>query len=544
MIENSRIPHGKTFDISRRAFMGGLLGAGLFASFPAAAIAASRQRGGTLIVGLQAEPPTLSTAAASDFVTLCVSGQLYSTLVTVDLNFKPQPCLAKSWTISEDGRVYTFMLQDKAKWSDGTPVTSEDVRYTLLDMKPKADVIADASLAVIEKIDCPDDKTVVITLKGADASFFPWAMALTNVSHIFPKHIFEGTVPRENPATFEPVSCGPFKFSEWERGSAVTFVKDPDYFFAEDVFIDRVVFQVIPDPGARQLALERGDVDYIPYFALSPSAADALSNSEETKVINAIRPQSGVIMMLFNLRNKTLANRDVRHAIGYVVDRKKIVDLALNGRARPGVGPIRDDNTVYFNPDIERYEPDVAKANALLDAAGFAKGAGGMRFSLRIMYEAAGAGGATQAAAEIMREQLKAIGVDLQLMPTDTATWVDTALKKWDFDLTIGSFPTGPDPKIGFSPRFLTSNIKPQAGANSGGYSNPEVDRLLTSADNEADLAKRADLYKQAQKTIVDDLPVLWLWEVFYPIATRKDLEGLPVGCMQTEPFVNVGWAA
>jgi len=543
-MEESGIPQDKVFEISRRTFMGGIFGAGLLASLPASAIAAAMKRGGTLIVGLQAEPPTLSTAAASDFVTLCVSGQLYSTLVTVDLDFKPQPCLAKSWTVSDDGLVYTFKLQDKATWSDGTPVTSEDVRYTLLDMKPKADVIADASLSVISKVECPDDKTVVITLKGPDPSFFPWAMSLTNVSHIFPKHVFQGTVPRENPAAFQPVSCGPFKFSDWQRGSAVTFVKDPGYFFADDVFIDRVVFQVIPDPGARQLALERGDVDYIPYFALSPSAADALSSSSEAKVINAIRPQSGIIMMLFNLRQKTLANRNVRHAIGYAVDRRKIVDLALNGRARPGVGPIRDDNTFYFNPDIERYDPDVAKANALLDSAGFAKGANGMRFSLRIMYEAAGAGGATQAAAEIMREQLKAIGIDLQLMPTDTATWVSTALQKWDFDLTVGSFPTGPDPKIGFSPRFLTSNIKPQAGANSGGYSNPEVDRLLTAADNEPDLAKRADLYKQAQKIIVDDLPVLWLWEVFYPIATRKDLDGLPAGCMQTEPFVKVGWAA
>jgi peptide/nickel transport system substrate-binding protein len=524
--------------------MGGLLGTGLLASLPASAIAAAMQRGGVLIVGLQSEPPTLSTAAASDFVTLCVSGQLYSTLVTVDLDFKPQPCLAKSWTISDDGLVYTFKLQDKAKWSDGVPVTSEDVRYTLMDMKPKADVIADASLAVISKVECPDDKTVVITLKGADPSFFPWAMSLTNVSHIFPKHIFQGTVPRENPAAFKPVSCGPFKFSEWQRGSVVTFVKDPDYFNADQVFIDRVVFQVIPDPGARQLALESGDIDHIPYFALSPSAADALSNSADTQVINAIRPQSGIIMMLFNLRQKTLANANVRHAIGYAVDRKRIVDLALNGRARPGVGPIRDDNTFYFNPEIERYEPNPAKANALLDAAGFAKGANGMRFSLRIMYEAAGAGGATQAAAEIMREQLKAIGIDLQLMPTDTATWVDTALKKWDFDLTIGSFPTGPDPKIGFSPRFLTSNIKPQAGANSGGYSNPEVDRLLNAADAEPDLAKRAALYKQAQKIIVDDLPVLWLWEVFYPIAVRKGLDGLPAGCMQTEPFVKVGWSS
>ncbi|HEY4200594.1 MAG TPA: ABC transporter substrate-binding protein [Devosiaceae bacterium] len=536
---------GKGFEISRRGFMGGLLGAGALAMLPQQALAqAALQRGGTLICALEADPPTLSTAAASDFITLCMSGQLYPTLVIVDKDLQPQPALAKSWTISDDHLVYTFKLEEKAKWSDGTPLTSEDVRYTILDLKPKADVIADASLAAIDKIETPDDHTVVITLKNADPSFFPWALSLPNVSDIFPKHVFEGTVPRDNPAAFQPVSCGPFKFDSWDKGSAVTYVKDPDYFHADNVFIDRIVYQVIPDPGARQLALERGDVDLIPYFALSPSSADALASNPDVQVIPAIRPQAGVIMMLFNLRQEKLANADVRHAIAYAVDRKKIVDLALNGRALPGTGPIRSDNKIFFNPEIELYAPNVDKANELLDKAGFAKGADGMRFSLRVMYEAAGAGGATQSAVEIMREELKLIGIDLNPLPTDTATWVDTALQKWDFDLTIGSFPTGPDPRIGFSPRFLSSNIKPQAGANSGGYSNPDVDKLLNAADIEPDPAKRADLYKQAQKIIVDDLPVLWLWEAFYPIAARKGLVGVPPGCMQTEPFENVGFTA
>jgi peptide/nickel transport system substrate-binding protein len=233
--------------------------------------------------------------------------------------------------------------------------------------------------------------------------------------------------------------------------------------------------------------------------------------------------------------------KGVRHAIAHAIDRDVLVKLALNGRARVAIGPIRSDNPPFHNPDVPKYPRDVARANRLLDQAGFAR-RGSVRFPLRLSYEGAAEGGSLQSAAEIMREQLREVGIDLQLRPSDPAAWVDSAFLKWDFDMTMGSFGTGPDPKIAVSRLYKTENIQRIPSSNLMGYSNPKVDELLTKADNDLDVANRARLYKEAQAIMVDDLPAIWLWEKFYPIAVREGLVGLPSGAMHSEVFENVGW--
>src|SRR5262249_4808776 len=161
------------------------------------------------------------------------------------------------------------------------------------------------------------------------------------------------------------------------------------------------------------------------------------------------------------------------------------------------------------------------------DEAGFPKGAGGMRFKVRLDYQATGESGALQSAADIMREQLRAVGVDLQLRPMDGATYIDVATK-WDFDLTMASFGTGPDPAIAVSRNFITDQILHIFPGNVMAYSNPKVDDLLNRADSELNINARAKYYQDAQAILVDELPALWLWEKYYPLAVRKGLVGLP----------------
>ena len=245
--------------------------------------------------------------------------------------------------------------------------------------------------------------------------------------------------------------------------------------------------------------------------------------------------------MFFNLRHAQLGKKEVRQAIAHAIDRNVLVKLALNGRARVATGPIRSDNPPFYNPDVPKYPRNVARANRLLDKAG-APRRGASRFAVRLSYEGAGEGGALQSAAEIMREQLREVGIDLQLRPSDPAAWVDTAFIKWDFDMTMGSFGTGPDPKIAVSRLYKTENIQRIPSANLMGYSNPKVDDLLSRADLDLNQDTRARLYKEAQSIMVDELPALWLWEKFYPIANRDGLVGLPSGAMHSEGFLNVGW--
>jgi peptide/nickel transport system substrate-binding protein len=526
--------------LNRRHVVAGLASAPLLLGSSAAWPQAIR-KGGTLVVAIQDNPPHLLTGISVDILTICVAGQIYDTLIKMDSKFNLQPSLAKSWTASPDGLEYKFILEQGVKWHDGKPFTAADVKHSFEEISGKYSSLARAAYKEIAAIETPDDVTVVIKMKAADPAFFPWAFSQPNFAQIFPKHVYQGTDPRTNPANFKPVGTGPFQFKEWTRGSHIVLERNPDYFRKDTIFLDRLVFQIVPDSGARQVALEKGDIDHLPYFALAPASVEPLAKARGTKVIDSVRPALGEIIMFCNLRQRPLSVKEVRQALAHAIDRDVLVKLALNGRGRVATGPIRSDNPPFYNPDVPKYRRDVARANRLLDQAGFPR-QGRTRFPLRLSYEGKAEGGALQSAAEIMREHLREVGIDLQLQPFDPAAWVDSAFIKWDFDLTLGSFGTGPDPKIGVSRLYKTENIQRIPSSNLMGYSNPKVDELLTRADSDLNQDNRARFYKEAQAIMVDELPAIWLWEKVYPIAVRDGLVGLPSGAMHSEVFENVGW--
>jgi peptide/nickel transport system substrate-binding protein len=502
-----------------------------------------KKPGGTLVVAINEYPPALSILVTGATITNCVSGQIFNNLLKLSTTGKVLPNLAKAWKMSDNGMSYTFNLEPNVTWHDGTPFTSEDVRYSMLELNGKFNSLAQAATAQIAGIETPDPLTVVVKMKQADPAFFPWAFSQQEQALIHPKHIYEGTDVRMNPANQKPIGTGAFKLVEAERGSHITLEKNPTYFHKDAIFVDRLIFQVIPDEGARRLALENGDVDYIPYFCLSAATADALDGEKKVKVFDSVRPARGEILAYMNLRHPQLQKKEVRQAISYAIDREVLVKLALNGRGKAATGPIRSDHTEFYNPNVTKYKRDVAKANALLDKAGATRN-GATRFNVKLAYQGSAEGGALQAAGEIMREQLKEVGIDLVLAPGDFAAVWDQAYLQWNFDMAMGSFFTGPDPKISVSPKYLSTNIRKANGANLMGYTNLDVDKLLKAADVEIDAEKRGDLYRQAQAILVDELPALWLWEKTYPSASSANVVGLPSGMNHWESYENVGFKA
>jgi peptide/nickel transport system substrate-binding protein len=541
-MSRSTVPSSPMPPIGRRPFLA-LMGSSLL--LPASGLAQPApaiKRGGTLIMAIDDNPPYLVTAIGTGILAIATSGQLFDTLIKIDRDFHLQPSLAHAWEQSADGLSVTFHLEPNVVWHDGTPFTSEDVRYSFLEINRKYNSLAAQSYKDVASIETPDKDTAIFRLTTPDPAFFPWAFSQPNFAQVFPKHIYEGTDPRNNPMNYKPIGTGPFMFREWVRGSRIVMERNPKYFHPDRIYLDRIVFQIIPEPSARQLALERGEIDHIPYFALAPASVEPLAHSKNTAVIDSLRPALGEIIMFMNLRHPQLGVREVRQAIAHAIDRELVIKLALNGHGKVPTGPIRSDNPPFYTADVALYPYDPARAKQLLDQAGLKPGAGGMRLALRLSYEAAAEGGAEQAAAEIMREHLKAVGIDLQLMPMDPASWQQSAFIDWNFDLTMSSFGTGPDPKIAVTRIYTTENIKRLFSANVMGYSNKAVDELMKQADAEMESEQRAKLYHQAQALIVADLPALWLWEKYYPIAIRKGLAGLPSGSMHSEVFEGVGW--
>ena len=419
-------------------------------------------------------------------------------------------------------------------------MTADDIRWAFTEITMKYNPNASTSFGSVASIEAPDDTTLVFHMKQPFPAFMPWSFVN---QWIYPRHIYEGTDPRQNERNYKnPIGSGPFVFKEWVRGSHIIFERNPDYYIKGEPYVDRVVARFIPDPGARVIALESGEVDYLNIYALPSSAVPDLRKAKNITVFDhRTRVNYGGIMVHLNVRNPNLAKKEVRQALSYAIDRKLFLERAFGGIGAVASGPISSFHKPFFNPAIAgRYSYDPKKAEALLEQAGMKRGPDGKRFPLRIVYSRTGEGGGLQATAEIMREELRPLGIDLILEPKDYSVWMESAHLKWDFDMSMGSYQTGPDPAIAVSRLYITKNIEKMMGRNLMGYSNPKVDESFDAGEREIDLDKRIKIYHEVQEVMADDVPALWLWDRLSVLAYRNRVKGDIFGGAHMENFANV----
>lgn len=483
--------------------------------------------GGAMVVALTGDPPVINSGITTDISSSHIGGQIYSTIVSLDKQGNPIPSLAKSWEISEDGLTYTFHLFDNIKWHDGEPFTAEDIAWSLWNVNRELNGPASGLLGAVNSIEAVDDYTVVFHLDHAYPPLLR-GLAYFNSSTILPEHIYNnGQDPRDNPANLKPVGTGPFKFVEYQKGSHVILEKNEDYHLEGLPHLDRLVFQIIPNPSARSIALQNGEIDFIPYYATPLGEVDALREAEGVTVAFQKRFIAGEYMVFMNTREGPLAEKMVRQALYYALDREAILEKAGFGFGTVSHGPISSEQTVFFSDDVPTYSYDPAKANAMLDEAGFPAGDEGIRFPLRVSYDLKD--GAMGDTARLMRAYFADVGIDLKIEGMDSGAWRETAFGQWDFDLTMGSFSTGPDPAIGTERLYVCRNIQKLMARNASGYCNPELDEIFAAAASEVDEAKRAALYAQVQAILAEDVPHIWLWDRYYPIAYREGLSGMDI---------------
>jgi peptide/nickel transport system substrate-binding protein len=521
----------------------GMVATVLVAAWLPAAAQETPKKGGTLIYALTNEPPHLNIAITTDLNAQQSATNIFSQLIRVEKDGTLTGDLAESWDAAPDGMSYTFRIRRNIQWHDGKPLKAEGIRWALTEINMKYNPIASTGFAAVDRIEAPDEHTLVVRMNQPFPAFLPWS--LVN-QWIYPKHIYEGTDPRQNERNFKnPVGSGPFVFKEWVRGSHILMERNPNYYKKDQPYLDRVVAKFIPNANARVLALESGEIDYVSIFGLPASAVASLEKMKDIVVVtHRTRVNYGGIMAHINVREKPLSVKEVRQALSYAIDRKLLVERAVAGLAEPASGPISSLHEPWFNPAVAaRYPFDPKKAETLLDQAGFKRGADGKRFSIRLTYARADQGGALHAAAELMREQLRDIGVDLVLEPKDYSVWMQSAHLKWDFDLSMGSYQTGPDPAVAVARLYITKNIEKLMGRNLMGYSNPKVDELFEAGEREIDLKKRVQIYHDVQTLLVEDVPALWLWDRISTFAQRARVKGAIVGGAHLENFESV-WVA
>lgn len=511
------------FTITRRQALQATLATMFAGAMPAIGWAADGRYGGTLVVGLGQEPRILNVNIATDIYIKVVTSNMYNKLANINSDLTLRPELAKSWTTSADGKSYTFTLNDGISWHDGKPMTSEDVKFTFEQMLFVHHNVGATMKAFFEKIETPDPKTVVFTLVK------PLDIALTFIAqqgYIFPKHIYEGTDIVNNPANLKPVGTGPFKFVSWTRGREMVMERNEKYFDKSKPYLDKIIIRFIPDASARVIALETGEVDYLAYNDLPASSIEKLRTNKAITVTNKGHEAWGsIVQMIMNLDKPPFNNVKARQAIYHAIDRQFIVDKACFGLTKVATGPISSEHAWTYNPNTKQYPYDPALANKLMDEAGFPKNANGIRFTAAIQIYRSN--DVFIRAGQIISEQLKAIGGDVQVKALDAAAVNDSVYIKRDFDIHIQSFVTGPDPFFGVQRSYLSSNIRPSPLTNGAGYRNAKVDELFAKAADSGSRSERAAIYKEISAILAEEVAIIWLYENTAYSAFRSEFAGL-----------------
>ncbi|MQQ09069.1 ABC transporter substrate-binding protein [Epibacterium sp. SM1979] len=497
-----------------------------------AGTALAAETGGRLDIVVQPEPPGLMLGLVQNGPTQLVAGDIYESLLRYNTDLEPQPSLAKSWTISDDGLVYTFTLQDGVKWHDGTAFSADDVVFSADVFLRETHARLRSSLKYVDSITAPDAQTVVFTLNEPFGPFI--SIFETGTMPIVPKHIYEGTDYANNPANATPIGTGPFKFSAWEKGSYIHLVKNEDYYLDGLPKLDEVFYRVIPDAAARAVAFETGEVDVLPGGSVENWDVPRLTAMEGVcstgKGWEFFAPHA---WMWLNNREGPTADKRFRQAVMYAMDREFVRDVVWNGFGKVPTGPV-SSKTNFYTDDVNIYEHDPAKAKALLDEMGYN---GEPVRLLPLPY-----GETWQRWAEAVRQNLSEVGIKIEIDATDVAGWNEKTAQ-WDYDMAFTYLYQYGDPALGVSRTYVASNIaKGSPWNNVQGYVNEGLDAKWDAAAVMADPSARADAYVDIQKTIVDDVPVAWLLELEFPTIYRCDVQDLVTTAIGINDGLRDAW--
>lgn len=477
--------------------------------------------GGTLVIAANQVPRHLNGAVQSGIATAVPSTQIFASPLRYDADWTPQPYLAESWDMAEDGLSLTLNLVQNATFHDGKPVTSEDVAFSIMTIKENHPF--QSMFAPVESVDTPDPYTAIIRLsKPHPALLLALSPAL---APIIPKHIFgDGQDVKAHPANAMPVGSGPFMVTEFTPGEAIILKKNPNFFIEGRPKLDEIILRIIQDPSAMVIAMENGEADMYPFLAGSQDIR-RLEKVESLTITNEGYAGIGPINWLaFNTASPKLSDVRVRQAIAYAIDRDFITKALHRGVTSQQRGPIIESSP-FFDASVEPFNVDLDKAKALMTEAGFADG-----MELSVDY-IPGPAEQQKTIAEYLKSQLDKIGINITVRAApDFPTWAGR-VGGHDFELSMDNVFNWGDPVIGVHRTYLTDNIRQGViWSNTQSYSNAKVDELLAAAAVELDVDKRKALYAEFQQIVVGEVPIYFINATPYHTAYDSSMVNPPLG--------------
>ena len=488
--------------MSRRSFSGLLLAALALTG------CSHRPEPDTVVMIIESTPANLDPRVGTDAQSERIGKLIFDSLVERDEHFNLQPALAERWEVP-DPLTYVFHLRRGVRFHDGRPLTARDVKWTFDSMLDGSLRTAKASTyRYVKSIAAPDDFTVIFHLTE------PFATLLWNVSDGA-----SGIVPYGSGEDFgrAPVGSGPFRFVRLEQDKEVVIARNVDY-WGEKAKVERVRFAIVPDTTTRALELRKGSAD-IAINALTSDMVSALRHQPGLQVKTA--PGSIYAYLAMNLRDPILADVRVRRALAHAIDRRPLIHYLWRDLARPADGVLPPEHWAYTG-DVAHYDYDPTRARRLLDEAGYTT-RNGVRFTLTMKTSTEET---TRLLAAVLQEQLRDVGIALEIRTYEFATFYSDVLKGAFQLYSLRWIGGNEDPDI-FEHVFHSASVPPKR-ANRGYYSNPRVDALIDRARREVDQGARRQLYAEVQRILAEDLPYIHLWyfdNVVVHTARVKNLE-------------------
>ncbi|MFO1210808.1 MAG: ABC transporter substrate-binding protein [Amaricoccus sp.] len=465
-----------------------------------------------IVVGMQLEPPHLDpTAGAAAAIDEVVYANVFEGLTRFAPDGTIVPALAESWDIAPDGLSWVFHLRHGVKFHDGTPMTAEDVVFSFDRAMAKDSVNAQKQLFQgINEVTAIDDATVEIGLDAPKGSL--------------PFNLAWGDAVIVSPATADqnkthPVGTGPFKFSSWVQGDHVELVKNPDY-WGTPARLDKVTFKFISDPTAAFAAMMAGDIDAFPNFPAPENLAQFAADPRFQVLVGATE---GETILAMNNARKPFDDVRVREAVAHAIDRKAVIDGAMFGYGTPIGTHFSPANPAYEDlTGLSAYDPERSKA--LLAEAGLKDG---FKTTLALPPPSYARRGG-----EIVAAELRAVGIDAQIVNMEWAQWLEKVFTSHDFDLTIVSHTEPMDIGIYARKDYYF------------GYDDPVMRALMAGVEATGDPAEQAEILRAAQERIAQRYVNAYLFQLAKTGVADARIRGLWVNSpTQATDMTGVYWA-
>jgi peptide/nickel transport system substrate-binding protein len=484
----------------------------------------SATSGGILNIGRSATPDSLNPGVAYLSEAFDIINLVYDALIATDLRNQAQPQLAKEWSASADGKVWTFKLNEGATWHDGQPLTAEDVAFTYNMINGfEAFALIKSYTSLLSKAEAPDATTAVLTFEQPVANTDERFSSV----YILPKHIWEKFSDEKAATEFENlemIGSGPFKLAEFKSGEFTRLTANKAHYLTPPK-IDEVIFKVYNNDDAMVQALKSGEVDLI-----TPPSTVVRTLQSESNIKVEIGKALDLTDIIFNTTDPkncppdvgkctghpALRDVKVRQALAYATDKQALIDTVLLGLGAPGLTLVMPGHGDGFAKDVADYPFDLEKAKQTLEDAGYKDSDGdGIRempgdpskpLNFRFSFPSDQAAATGPRFFETLRDQWKQAGVEITLQAMEADALTAVCCPAFDFDVIRWGWGAGVDPS---SLLYIATTDEIPTGNSETGYSNPEYDALFKEQEITVDKAKRNEILHKMQEILVRDVPYI-----------------------------------